>query len=152
MLSQCPAGLTQLKKATTMSNLLKTLKIARKAITNPKRWTIGANARDRNLDVVSPTSSKACQRCAYGAAIYAAAKVTDTWDRYDLAKDATEYLGAACEIVTADLAVPRRSIISVNDELGHDMVLRVYDFCIDRIEEIELSQIAQGNLENEAMF
>lgn len=36
-------------------------------ISDPAKWTTGANARDENDLVVSPTREKACKWCALGA-------------------------------------------------------------------------------------
>lgn len=92
---------------------------AKALIVNSDNWCQGEMERRHMF-----TSSGGTQYCARGA-IY---KVTrDDEDAYEAREVAERLLReAAKEIMNADLATP----VIVNDELGHDAVMRMFDIAI----------------------
>lgn len=98
--------------------MLKNLTRARALIADPKNWTQGVSARNRKGDPVGPKDWTACQYCAAGAVVRtggqpAAFKALDNAARA--------------------LHPGSFSVICVNDEHGHEAVLKVFDKAIGEI-------------------
>lgn len=112
------------------------LRAARKRIEDPDHWTTGVIARNRAGDECDPDSPAAARWCALGS-IWCERKLTLRSEDTDLA---TRFLEeAACEIRdTQPELVAKRSAqpveAQVNDELGHEATLRMYDRAIELAE------------------
>jgi hypothetical protein len=100
-----------------MAEALRTLRAARKLIADPQRWTQGTEARNAGGSPTDVYSENAVRWCASGAIFRAA-------PNGDAGADA---LRQASEVAwrTYDLALP-----DVNDQFGHEAVLRVLDRAI----------------------
>lgn len=99
---------------------------ARALIADPARWCRGAFGQDDEdciLSIEELLGRGACKWCALGAVYHVA--------------------GYRIEVGVAELNLASRYLFNkkdatlVNDELGHDAVLRVYDFVIRGMEESE---------------
>lgn len=96
---------------------------AGKTIANPKRWTQGTLARDRNGNEVSPTL-RAAKFSAEGI-ICAVTK----WKPEDENASSLVVNTAAAALATIDLMANRlfrHSSFWVNDNLGHEEVLQMF--------------------------
>lgn len=98
------------------------LQDARKLISDPSNWTKESNARDRSGLVVWFDDAKAVCWCANGA-IRLQLK-----DRYN--KD--DYLKAVEAMTDAAIELYGIGMINVNDILGHQQILNVFDLAIKR--------------------
>ena len=89
---------------------------ARALIANEQHWCRRHLALDKNGAVVSPTSAKAMKRCAPGAVVATAYRLTDDYD-------------AAHQLGHEVLAPIYRAAIlmRVNDTRGHAAVLALFD-------------------------
>jgi hypothetical protein len=98
----------------------KILIAARALIEDAKRWTTGACARDTDGDIVQLNSDEAYCFCALGAVFRVVKKNLDLAfaAEKELEKAASELFG--------------KTMIDVNDELGHAAVLRMYSWAIER--------------------
>ncbi len=97
---------------------------AKALIANKANWTTQKFARDENNFEIESTDKHACKFCALGA-LNRITRARD--DDIDLDKASTiahEYLYEASNRVAS------YSITYVNDNIGHEAVMRVYDFAI----------------------
>ena len=100
----------------------------RELIEPPDNWTAYYAARDADGQSVHPESGDAVQWCAIGA-LENRAKIATTNENIDAYKYALMRLGAAA----ADILGEDNVFISqVNDELGHDWVMAMYDRAIEQ--------------------
>lgn len=94
---------------------------ARDLISNPARWTQNFLAKDEYEYHVDPLSPDAVCWCAFGAI----EKVGDDWKSFLLGKGASKFLVEASEELFRD------GVSTVNDTLGHQAILAVYDRAIE---------------------
>lgn len=106
--------------------VVRLLKAARRLIGNKKRWTKGKSAADKKNYCVAPTSRKAVRWCAYGALLKQKAALRL---RENVLERADSILDAASQDLTE-----RSNYVDVNDKLGRDRVLEVFDEAIKRAE------------------
>jgi hypothetical protein len=110
-----------------MNIAVEVLKAARDRITEPEHWTVGYNATNKYGQSVGYNSPEAVSFCALGAILreldYVEIDVTDT------------VLESLEDIAHKWFSLP--SIQRVNDLLGHEAILRVYDEAIKRLEPAE---------------
>lgn len=109
------------------------LTAARRLISDPKNWTTGELARDKDGKVVAVDSPFACSWCAVGAAIRAERIFpVAPWDRHSLTKTLDK---AAIEVnpkASPGNDPGLRPIAALNDKFGnHAEVLRAYDLAIE---------------------
>ncbi len=102
------------------------LQDARALIADPKNWTQGAYARDKDGINVGTSSPQAVCFCGNGALMHAHA-MAEPGLGYQAAWDAMDALGCTARRVHG-LAVE-----SVNDRLGHPAVLALYDLAMERV-------------------
>lgn len=96
---------------------------ARTLIINPKNWMTGTHATNKDGDYACfPSDPEAACFCAFGA--------LDRLGRTDLYYS---HLENAAEVLYGTRDVARH----VNDHLGHEAVIKMYDFAIDHCEEGE---------------
>lgn len=109
------------------------LRQARELITDSERWTQNEFARDFRGTAVSPRSELAVCWCAMGAV----SRVGD--NKFWLRVETKRYL----EIASQELfeTFPER----VNDTLGHEAVLRMYDRAIELAEQSVVSAAAASS-------
>lgn len=100
---------------------LEVLVKARELISDPSKWTTGKNARSSNRLPVHPTSDNAVCFCSYGAV----SRVTGDPDLHDGDPRAIGYLDDAAEELFNKCAS------DVNDDMGHECALAVYDRAIE---------------------
>ena len=100
------------------------LKKARKLITNPKRWTQGASAKNKEGISVSAGGPLAKQWCAIGAIMKCNPIVVGTYD-YALASDFFRR------------AVDSPSVSEFNDDHTHEEVLEAFDKAIELAKQDE---------------
>jgi hypothetical protein len=100
------------------------LRQARALIEDKRRWTYGVYARDRYSRHVWPDSEHAVRWCALGAL----RRVERAWSLPFNA--CIRALDKACLELYADCSVE-----DVNDKLGHDAVLAMYNHAIELSEE-----------------
>lgn len=93
------------------------LREARALIEAPERWTTGALARHVNDNPIGPREANAACWCALGAV------QRFTADGSDEQVEAVAYLQCAA-------AADGDWIVYINDHVGHDAVLRMYDRAI----------------------
>ena len=95
---------------------------ARALINDPKHWTADAFAKAGSGLMVSPRSSKAVCWCADGAIQRAAwATISDAKERARWTLD---------DVARAEHGA---SYVGVNDELGHEAIIGVFDLAIERL-------------------
>ncbi len=106
---------------------LETLVRARALIADVANWTRGALGRDNNGEAVEGDDSAAVCFCAFGA-IDAVCLTQEESERAGLAleKAAVDLYPEASRELTGD----RSPVVYVNDGLGHDAALAVYDHAI----------------------
>lgn len=103
---------------------LQVLKEARALIEDPKHWTTGVEARDKNGNAVPVFNPEACQFCALGA----------------VNRAASVHPGQILDAITALLTTVSNifpgydGTPDVNDQLGHAAVLTLFDETIRRLE------------------
>lgn len=106
---------------------LKAILVAGRAkIANPEDWTQGVLARDSRGVSIAPESPKACTFCAAGAILSVCPEGMDTLSRY-------RHLWKKLD--SAALQLYHVYVHDVNDLIGHEAVLRVYDHAINEISE-----------------
>jgi hypothetical protein len=89
---------------------------ARALIQDERHWCRGALARDEDGLSIDPTDSRATRRCALGALVSAAYKLTnDHWRAYDLAMRALRPAHGSA------------TLVGINDISGHAAVLALLD-------------------------
>lgn len=103
---------------------------ARALIEDPSRWTTHSYAKDRDGHSVAEFSGQACKWCAAGALSRA---IYDCEGKYEF--DQTEASNGAWSAIhrASHLRFNHQSVITVNDQLGHEAVLQVYDDAIARV-------------------
>lgn len=116
---------------------------ARAKIANAGAWCKGALARDANGNETSPTDDDAVQFCALGAPDNVTLtdwfKLSDP-ERIELADALTGAQNALSG--AAHDKYGWRSVVSVNDDLGHGATLAMYDAAIERYEHGRINQRA----------
>jgi hypothetical protein len=96
----------------------------RALISDPDRWTTCAYARTAIGTKCAPLDPQAVQWCALGAVVRIA----------DDARLERMIAGALCT-AAADLGIGYGSPASINDQRGHDAVLKMYDRAIELLEQ-----------------
>lgn len=104
---------------------------AYETIKDPSRWTRGASARDKYGDAVMVHNPGAVKFCATGALDYRS-WLHGTFDRTDaeIEKD-QELIGQLCDM-SYDLF--ETDIVSVNDRLGHEAIVQLYEKALIELE------------------
>jgi hypothetical protein len=111
-----------------MSNItpLDILKAARKRISDRGRWTTGWYAKDAARQKTYCESLEAVCWCASGAVYRQGLAIYPYVQRAIVCRDALGHLeDAATELYSLNL-------FKVNDELGHEAVLKTYDRAIEK--------------------
>lgn len=113
-----------------MNATVEALRIAKTRIADPDHWCQRSFARDASGEDVGWYSQYAVKWCAEGAL---RATVGDAHEVSDLLTAAArEVLGKA----VSDIA----PVPTVNDQLGHDAVMEMYDRAIEAAEKLSLSE------------
>lgn len=104
-----------------MTGVIDLLVGARELLADPSRWTQGATARDQNGHPVLPREEEAVQWCARGAflCMEARLKVPKLSCRRALAL-----------LEESAFSTEGTGIVAINDKLGYDKVLAMYDEAI----------------------
>lgn len=97
-------------------NTRETLVAARALISDPERWTTGVPARAEDGRMCDPDAPAAVRWCAMGA-LLAVGPIEDSQHPYNA------LWGAAMTIYDT-------GVVTVNEDLGHAAVLRLYDYAI----------------------
>jgi hypothetical protein len=105
----------------TPRTVLETLQQTRDLLADKSRWTIGSFARDESNTTVMATHERACKWCLEGAL----QKVTDFNELLPEANDRLKRL-----IPLDEHGRPTHHIPSLNDQVGHEAVLRLLDEAI----------------------
>jgi hypothetical protein len=106
---------------------LQIIEKARALIQDERHWCRGELARDQDGFSVDATDSNAIRRCALGALVSAAYKITnDHWQAYDLAINALRP------------AYGSATLVRINDMRGHAAVLTLLD-------EVRFSYLANSD-------
>ncbi len=108
------------------------LRAARASIASPADWTQRASGRTRAGFLVHPCSPYAVCRCARGAVRYVVGRGGDAAVAVGLLNEAARALYPEAVGGTVD----DEPIVLVNDGLGHDAALAVYDHAIARAEAV----------------
>ena len=110
---------------TTQQTIITALVAARELISDKKRWTQCAYARNKYRKSCNPSNRSAVKFCGLGALIR---EVTP--DRYAEAK---HFLNLAAKQIQTEDGLPGRgtTAIQINDDRGHVAVLRMYDRAIE---------------------
>lgn len=109
---------------------------ARQRILNPKNWSRGAYARDRNDGILNAWDPTAVKWCAVGSLQKEAGKrdyfQTKDVDPADKTKflDAYHPAHAALERAAKRLQSTTGSITALNDGVGHAAVIKMYNLAI----------------------
>jgi len=110
------------------------LQEARDKIADPKHWTTGTNAR-RADDEPTPVGELDVKWCGSGALLRARHDLT--YDHRTSAREimnanvrAASYLRAVAVRMMANTSLIYTSVIYVNDVLGHEKTLEMYDMAI----------------------
>ena len=96
---------------------------ARRRLADPERWTKGTTARDRRGRPVHPSSRAAVRWCAMGA-LHAECLTASTGDRFE------EALRRLAAVIELDGWRRPPGIADLNDGLGHEAVLELFDAAI----------------------
>jgi len=94
------------------------LRDAYELIKDPERWTRGCFARTEAGTAVVPWDRTAAAWCAHGALLRVACE------------DATPVVDAARTLFPADMADDVLPLVRINDELGHEAVMQVFEKAI----------------------
>lgn len=104
---------------------LEVLKNARDLISDPNRWCQQYHARKADGCPTSICSPEACRRCARGAVLKAG--------RFDL--KTTDYAMNRLYRAGHELFDSEISIAEINDEMGHEAILKCFDRAIQNLEQ-----------------
>lgn len=98
---------------------------AREILSDPKRWTVGASARDTHGNLCDVFAPRATCFCAVGALI----KASSVQDDVEYPRVADTYFEAR----TAIANVTPKQLIDVNDYEGREAVLEIIDQAIAQV-------------------
>lgn len=105
---------------------LEILKVARELISDRSHWTQGEYARDAKELPVNPNDESATCFCAVGA--IAAVQNKRVW--LDGKRSAVDALGIGAKAIDQHI-----TIVEVNDRMGHDATLKMFDIAIQKVQE-----------------
>lgn len=106
-------------------NVKENLVAARAKIADSKNWIRGTPARDALGWPVSSDSKSACKYCGVGALL-----AVSPLNNKDLFKNSYAAL-----VASSDALYSERNVAKVNDALGHEAILWVYDRAISNASE-----------------
>lgn len=102
-------------------NVKENLIAARAKIADPKDWIRGSHAEDESGCSIAANSEKACKYCGVGALL-----AVSPPGHENLFEDS--YLAL---VASAEALYSHTNVAKVNDVLGHEAILKIYDHAIN---------------------